>query len=365
MVEAVQKDVKVGSTRNGRVVSFRQDVAFPEAKMAEGAASGRSMASTISDSGSEGSQKSSYSKLRSSLTREQRNRDPFYFYQVTKFLGSGSMGDVKLVKKRADKIGGSARRDMQQAVKRQQREQKCLELPVIGNLFQLCIDGDLKDGSTSDPNSSRHTLSSLLSLGMDDSSAGGGSRSFEDSLLNIKGKPSSQKNEMIFAMKSLLLDRVARKEFIAELRNEIAILKDLDHPNIVRAIETFEWQGKISIVMEVCSGGDLYSRDPYSEAEAARIVSSVLSAIAYMHSRKVVHRDLKFENVLFVNTSPMSDVKLIDFGLSAVYVDRELTDISGTIYTMAPEVLKGHHTEKADIWSIGTSIVTYNSLNFL
>ena len=350
MVEAVNKDAKVGSPRNVRV-SFRDDVAFPQANMAEGV-SGRSMASTISESGSEGSQKSSYSKLRSSLTREQRNRDPLYFYQVTKFLGSGSMGDVKLVKKRADKIGGSARRDMQQAVKRQQREQKCLELPVIGNLFQLCIDGDLK--SASDANSSRHTLSSLLSLGMDDSSGGGASRSFEDSLLNIKEKSSDKKNEMIFAMKSLLLDRVTQKEFIAELRNEIAILKDLDHPNIVRAIETFEWQGEISIVMEVCSGGDLYSRDPYSEAEAARIVSSVLSAIAYMHSRKVVHRDLKFENVLFVNTSPMSEVKLIDFGLSTVYVNRDLTDISGTIYTMAPEVLKGHHTEKADIWSIGT-----------
>jgi calcium-dependent protein kinase len=129
----------------------------------------------------------------------------------------------------------------------------------------------------------------------------------------------------------------------------------LDHPNIVRAIETFEFEGMISLVMELCSGGDLYVRDPYSEAEAARIVSSILSAIAYMHSQNVVHRDLKFENVLFVNTSPMSDVKLIDFGLSRVYGGgQKLTDISGTIYTIAPEVLKNNHTEKADIWSIGT-----------
>ena len=49
----------------------------------------------------------------------------------------------------------------------------------------------------------------------------------------------------------------------------------------------------------------------------------------------------------------MSPVKLIDFGLSRVYVDKKLTDISGTIYTMAPEVMKGQHTEKADMWSIG------------
>ena len=90
--------------------------------------------------------------------------------------------------------------------------------------------------------------------------------------------------------------------------------------------------------------------------EAARIVTSILSAVAYMHSRNVVHRDLKYENVLFVNTSPMSDVKLIDFGLSKKYqADNELTDVCGTIYTMAPEVIKGNHTEKADLWYVAKS----------
>lgn len=73
-----------------------------------------------------------------------------------------------------------------------------------------------------------------------------------------------------------------------------------------------------------------------------------------MHSRNFVHRDLKFENVLFANTSPMSEIKLIDFGLSKVYQDnRKLADIVGTVYTMAPEVLMGEHTQKADMWSIG------------
>ena len=63
----------------------------------------------------------------------------------------------------------------------------------------------------------------------------------------------------------------------------------------MRAIETFEQRNQIFIVMELCSGGDLYSRDPYKEEEAARIVSSILSAIAYMHSKNVAHRDLKYE----------------------------------------------------------------------
>ena len=88
--------------------------------------------------------------------------------------------------------------------------------------------------------------------------------------------------------------------------------------------------------MEVCSGGDLYVRDPYTESEAARIVTSMLSAVAYMHSQGVVHRDLKFENCLFVNTSPLSEVKLIDFGLSKIYQVESgdgMTDMVGTVYS--------------------------------
>jgi serine/threonine protein kinase len=322
-----------------KFVSFREDVFLSDQN-------GLSARSGMSDSVSNSVSSSvKYSKLRSGLTRERTNRDPFYFYQVTRNLGSGSMGDVKLVKKRADKIGGSARRDVQQAFMREKQEKECFRLPVIGNLFQFCLDGDEEPASAS---SSRH---SFTSLGGKDDVTVTSSRSFEDSLL------ADDSPEIIYAMKSILLSQVTQKEFIDELRNEIAILKELDHPNIVRAIETFEFHGKIFVVMEVCSGGDLYARDPYTEAEAARIVSSILSAIAYMHSRNVVHRDLKFENVLFNNASPMSDVKLIDFGLSKVYAGgRKLTDVSGTIYTMAPEVLMGHHTEKADMWSIGKSI---------
>ena len=106
--------------------------------------------------------------------------------------------------------------------------------------------------------------------------------------------------------------------------------------------------------MECLSGGDLYTRDPYTEEEAARITGSILSAIQYMHSRNVAHRDLKYENILFVNESPKSEIKLIDFGLSKKYgKDQHLTEGVGTIYTMAPEVLRGKYNEKADMWSIG------------
>ena len=366
-------DESSGNKEKSVRVSFRGDVVFEahhatsgneqtngSPKMEESFRSRNSNDSATTSTASPSP--TNYSKLRSNLTRENKtNRDPFFFYEVTKALGAGSMGDVKLVKKRHDKVGGSARRDIQEAVRRQQREKECLEIPVIGSLFQTCLDGDLKDEKdVSLPSISHHSFKSLF--GGDTNSTASNSpnsRSFGDSSFSQRSsslslsQSSAEVGEIIYAMKSIHLEQFTQQIFIDELRNEIAILKNLDHPNIVRAIETFEFRGKISIVMELCSGGDLYARDPYSEAEAARIVSSILSAIAYMHSRKIVHRDLKFENVLFVNTSPMSDVKLIDFGLSKVYVDRRFTDICGTIYTMAPEVILGQHTEKADMWSIG------------
>lgn len=77
-------------------------------------------------------------------------------------------------------------------------------------------------------------------------------------------------------------------------------------------------------------GGDLYCRDPYTEAEAARITSSVLSAVSYMHSKNFCHRDLKFENILFSSTSPQAEVKLIDFGLST-FGNEVMTDGVGTM----------------------------------
>lgn len=85
--------------------------------------------------------------------------------------------------------------------------------------------------------------------------------------------------------------------------------------------------------MELCSGGDLYSQDPYVEDEAARIISSILSAVSYMHSKNVVHRDLKYENILFVSNSSRSEIKLIDFGLSKKYVSDsgEMTEGVGTV----------------------------------
>ena len=111
------------------------------------------------------------------------------------------------------------------------------------------------------------------------------------------------------------------------------------------------------LVMEYCSGGDLYARLPCTEAEAARILLQVLSAVAYCHKQKIVHRDIKMENILWETTDVDSHIKMIDFGYAQHYRrprgDYTMKMDIGTTYTMSPQVIEGKYTEKCDLWSVG------------
>lgn len=94
----------------------------------------------------------------------------------------------------------------------------------------------------------------------------------------------------------------------------------LDHPNIVRIDEVYESTNEIYIVQELCVGGDLFDRldvQPdyhYTEAQCARLVKQMLSSVRYLHSKGIIHRDLKLENFLFSSQAEDSDLKMIDFG---------------------------------------------------
>jgi calcium-dependent protein kinase len=141
------------------------------------------------------------------------------------------------------------------------------------------------------------------------------------------------------------------------LNYEIDILKNLDHPNILRLYEVFEDKKYIYLVTEFCQGGELFdeiiARGKFNERDAAVIIKQLLSAISYCHSKKVSHRDLKPENILIDNKETLQ-IKLIDFGTSQRFEDEENMElVLGTAYYIAPEVLKGHYDEKCDIWSIG------------
>ena len=160
-----------------------------------------------------------------------------------------------------------------------------------------------------------------------------------------------QEPKQLYTLKKIYKEWVD-DEFVEEVRNEVKILRTLHHPNIVRVYDLFESEAEIYIVMEYCSGGDLYSRAPYTEEQSSKIMSKLLSAVAYLHRAGIVHRDIKMENILFESPDPLSEIKLIDFGF-ATERKHNLRKVVGTVYTISPQVLQGKYTEKADEWSCG------------
>lgn len=144
------------------------------------------------------------------------------------------------------------------------------------------------------------------------------------------------------------------------IRREIEILKMCQHPNIIRLLDIFENSCYIFLVLELLSGGDLFSyletrKFKIPENNAALIIYSLLQALQYLHSYGIVHRDLKPENILMVNDTQESDIKISDFGLSKIIAPNEsCAEPFGTLSYVAPEVLKHEqYDKKVDFWSLG------------
>jgi len=148
------------------------------------------------------------------------------------------------------------------------------------------------------------------------------------------------------------------------VRTEIEILKICQHPHIIRIYDVFENTEFIYIIMEYCSGGDLFSylekrgfRLP--EPKAAALIHKLSAAVFYLHSYGITHRDLKPENILMTDTSEEADIRLLDFGLSKIIGPNETcNEPYGTLSYVAPEILlEKPYTKAVDVWSIG--IITY------
>lgn len=144
---------------------------------------------------------------------------------------------------------------------------------------------------------------------------------------------------------------------ISKILKEVSILKCLDHPGILKIYEVFQSNTNLSIVTELCNGGELFDRikelKRFTENQAAQCMLQITNAVMYCHQQGVVHRDLKPENLLYLDRNS-DQLKLIDFGLSQIYNKRhKMKRIIGTYYYMAPEVLNGEYTEKCDVWSLG------------
>jgi len=144
---------------------------------------------------------------------------------------------------------------------------------------------------------------------------------------------------------------------------EVAVQKQLDHPNVAKLYEVFQDKVKFYLVLELCSGGELFQKvvragGSFCEGQAATYVRQLLSALNYLHGSRVVHRDVKPENMLLQSPADDAPLKLIDFGIARTYEPGQvLTTCCGTPMYISPQVLAKSYNQLCDVWSAG--VITY------
>ena len=202
---------------------------------------------------------------------------------------------------------------------------------------------------------------------------------------NLLGKGSYGKVQLGY-LKNTNIQRAIKIIDKSKVRNverfklEVEIMMKLDHPNILRLYDYFEDETSVYLVLELCSGGELFDRiiekKYYNETEARIIFKQIMKAIIHCHMQGVCHRDLKPENFIMISKDDPYTLKLIDFGLSRTFDNKEDTVLqpkkqienipngkrhtravlmtkAGTPFYIAPEVLTGNYNEKCDVWSAG------------
>ncbi|KAG8083963.1 hypothetical protein GUJ93_ZPchr0010g9265 [Zizania palustris] len=162
-----------------------------------------------------------------------------------------------------------------------------------------------------------------------------------------------------YACKTVLKDKFRNIADIDDVRREIEIMHHLSgQMNIVTIKDAYEDEEAVHIVMELCAGGELFNKiqqqGHYSERKAAELIRIIIGIIATCHSLGVMHRDLKPENFLLLSTDDDLSVKAIDFGLSVFFKPGQVfTELVGSPYYIAPEVLQKRYGPEADIWTAG------------
>ena len=146
---------------------------------------------------------------------------------------------------------------------------------------------------------------------------------------------------------------------IKKVKEEISILKKLNHENIVKFFGFFETNNQLLIKMEYIKYGTLSkwmkNHKKISEEDASIILHRIFSAVVYLHGKQICHRDIKPENIMLSKENDLNSIKIIDFGLSAQNFDKLMNnDYCGTYIYMAPEQIeKKLYFISVDIWSIG------------
>ncbi|XVF62351.1 hypothetical protein PTKIN_Ptkin09bG0000600 [Pterospermum kingtungense] len=163
-----------------------------------------------------------------------------------------------------------------------------------------------------------------------------------------------------FAVKILDKSKLIQLNITDQIKREIATLRLLKHPNVVRLHEVLASKSKIYMALEYATGGELFdriaSKGKLSEAEGRKFFQQLIDGVSYCHNKGVFHRDLKLENILI---DAKGNIKISDFGLSAlpqhIREDGLLHTTCGSPNYVAPEILanRGYDGATSDIWSCG------------
>jgi len=159
------------------------------------------------------------------------------------------------------------------------------------------------------------------------------------------------------AVKILERQRIKEIADVERVAREIHILKRVQHPHIIQLYEIIETPDQLYLIMEYCSGGELFDHIVESgrvtEPEACRFFQQILSGVEQVHRINVVHRDLKPENLLL---DEHKNIKIVDFGLSNIFKDDQLLKTAcGSPCYASPEMIAGHWyvPARCDVWSCG------------
>ncbi|KAL3158319.1 hypothetical protein ABBQ38_010562 [Trebouxia sp. C0009 RCD-2024] len=153
-------------------------------------------------------------------------------------------------------------------------------------------------------------------------------------------------------------DGMIEKGFATRIQREIASYQVMSGSlNVCSFYGAYETPTHLYLVTELCTGGQLWERveaGRFSEAQAARIIREVLQLLAQAHSRNIIIRDIKPDNLLFLDQTQDAPLKAIDFGIATICSPTDvLAERCGSPVYVAPEVLQKKYGQKADVWSAG------------
>lgn len=174
----------------------------------------------------------------------------------------------------------------------------------------------------------------------------------------------SKLTKELVAVKFVSVRKLIKSEFVTRAYKEIQVLRDLNHPGIVKLLDVFKTEDNLCFVMEYCEGGEIkryvQENNGLSDDEACDICLQICEAIRFCHTASVIHRDLKPENIMFRDKS-RSKVVIVDFGIAGICSPGKVGDTSsaGSLFYLAPEVITGSDQSsrpELDIWSLGCII---------